>query len=331
MDNAHPQPQPRASAAAPPVGAAPPEPARILRALGDEHRYQARLLALLEKQVGLLNQKQSADLEVMHGVMRYMTQYPDRFHHPKEDLLFEKLVARDPEAAPQVEQLLKAHVDIPALGSALLAQIDLLRAGDAAADPNRLRKAAHAYIGTLRRHMDIESLHLFPQAQRALQPQDWEEVDQRMKPILDPVFGAEVGKDFESLRAAEAARPVAPGPGAIGSGLIEAAALIESVATLIAGAAQMRREFTAQQRDLLRANRELARGLFAAAPLNQHLKQVGRLCERNTELIGQFAVRSSQQWAQILRAAWQPYADDGPYAPKLLRPRRWRERQAQTP
>ena len=74
----------------------------IVAALVDEHKYQARLLTVMERQVGLLNQRKLPDYEVMHGVMRYMTQFPDRFHHPKEDLLFDKVLARDPASAESV-------------------------------------------------------------------------------------------------------------------------------------------------------------------------------------------------------------------------------------
>jgi len=111
--------------------AAEPAAPDILHALGDEHKYQARLLNLLEKQVGLLNQKLPADLEVMAGVMRYMTRYPDRFHHPKEDLLFEKIVLRDAAAKPRVDELLQAHETIIGQGAELLRALGIT-------DPRRL-------------------------------------------------------------------------------------------------------------------------------------------------------------------------------------------------
>jgi hemerythrin-like domain-containing protein len=311
--------------AAPASGAPAAEPPDIIRALGDEHRYQARLLNLLERQVGLLNQRQLPDYEAMFGVMRYMTQFPDRLHHPKEDLVFEKVVLRDPGAEPKVKELLQAHEDIIAKGQRLLEAIEHGRKGDAQADPNVLRKSAHAYIGSLRRHMDIEHLHMFPLAQQVLTAADWAEVDARMKPILDPVFEAEPAGDFKALRDAEAAKPEPVPPGRLTAGLIEAAALIEAVATLIIGASKMRKDMNQHHRDALRANREMWRELVRLLPLDERMRLTAELFERNLTMFTEFNHRVVDQWSQIWNAAWQPYESaEGPFAPKLLRRRRKR-------
>ncbi len=291
----------------------------ILRALGDEHSYQARLLRLLEKQVGLLNQRLPPDYAVMAGVMGYMTQYPDRFHHPKEDLLFERIVRRDPEARAKVDALLAAHGDIIAKGSALLAAIESCRDGGPDADTARVRKAAHAYIGTLRRHMDIEYLQMFPLAQQVLLPEDWAEVDARMKPILDPVFGAEEADEFGAIRQAEEAKPDAQPLSRLGTTLVEAAALIETVTTLIAGATELRRTLACHQRDVMRFNAESMVALMGAQPFGERLRLVGEVCQRNLQMAGQSKERMLELWSDMWTAAWQPYQDDGLYAPRLLR------------
>ena len=296
----------------------------ILRALGDEHKYQARLLNLLEKQVGLLNQRQQPDYEVMHGVMRYMTQYPDRFHHPKEDLLFEKIVLRDPASKPKVDELLQAHQTIIARGAELMALIDRHRDGARGTDPNLLRKTTHAYIGALRRHMDIEWLHLFPRAQQVLQSEDWSDVDRRMKPILDPVFGEQVGGEFENLREAEAIRPEAAGPGRLGAGLIEAAALIESVTALIAGTSRMRRDLAQHNRETLRINRELMGHWLETLPLDERLDLVRETCRRNLAMVSEINSRMLDLWTEVWNGVLRPYEEsETPYAPKLAQ---WRHK-----
>lgn len=291
----------------------------ILRALGDEHSYQARLLKLLEKHVALLNQRQQPDYAVMAGVMGYMTRYPDRFHHPKEDLLFERIVRRDPEARGKVDALLAAHGEIIAKGSALLAAIESCRDGGPDADADRLRKAAHAYIGILRRHMDIEHLQMFPLAQRVLLAEDWAEIDARMKPVLDPVFGAGAADEFSTIRQAEAAKPDAQPLGRLGTTLVEAAALIETVTTLIAGTTKLRRTLARHQRDVMRFNAESMVALMGVLPLGERLRLVGEVCRRNLQMAGENQARMLEQWSSMWTAAWRPYEDDGPYAPKLLR------------
>ena len=292
----------------------------ILRALGDEHRYQMRLLALLEKQVAVLNLKQQPDYAVMQGVMRYMTQYPDRFHHPKEDLVFEKVVQRDPSAAPQVQDLLDAHVKIIAQGGELLALIDRCRAEPEKADTYALRKSAHAYVGAMRRHMDAEMLRVFPRAQQVLREDDWIEVDARMKPILDPVFGSEVAPEFQTLRAQEERRPGSVRQGAARASLIEAAALIESMSTLIAGAARMNRRLARHNSEAMRVNAEFVNEMLKAPLLGRRLELAGQAWGRNFALARDVNRRLLDLWKETFRAARRPYEDDGPYAPRLFRP-----------
>ena len=297
--------------------ASPPD---ILRALDEEHKYQARLLNLMEKQVGLLNQHLPSDLEAMHGVMRYMTQYPDRFHHPKEDLLFEKIALRDPAARARVQEMIQAHATIVDRGAELLELIARHRDGAGDVDANRLRKSAHGYIGALRRHMDVENLHLFPLAARVLQPADWIDVDRRMKPILDPVFGAQPAADFDRLREAEAALPEVLPPGLLAAGLIEAAALIEAASALIAAASRTRGVLAQHNRDVLRVHRDLLNRWLQPLPLDERLDLVGGLFQRHLSMLSAVNSRIVELWSGVGSAMFGPYEQaEGQYAPKLLR------------
>lgn len=297
----------------------------IVAALIDEHKYQARLLDVMERQVGLLNQRKLPDYEIMHGVMRYMTRFPDRYHHPKEDLLFDKVLARDPAAAEPVEQLRRAHVDITAAGAQLFELVERSRQGEAEALRDPLRKTAHRYIGTLRRHMDIESLHMFPRALTALIADDWREVDAAMKPILDPVFGQQAQAGFETLHDHATAKPEVGSPGRIGVGLIEAAALIEAVAALISGMSALRKTMTQHNAQALQQNVQLTRNLIRAVPLAERSRLLGELCESNVRMFSEIQTRMTQLWSDTWEAIWRPYdVEPGPYAPKLARRRRRR-------
>ena len=56
--------------------------------LQSEHTDFAKLLDLLEAQIGLFHRGEQPDYNLMLDIFYYMTHYPDRFHHPKEDLAF---------------------------------------------------------------------------------------------------------------------------------------------------------------------------------------------------------------------------------------------------
>ncbi len=303
----------------------------ILRALVEEHHYQLRVFRLLEKQVALLNQRKQPDYEVMHGVMRYMTNYPDRFHHPKEDLVFRKLVERDPPSAPQVEHLLADHVQILARGAELLALIDRCRADPRTADTFALRKSAHRYIGHLRRHMDVEELRAFPRARQVLRSADWAEIDANMKPILDPVFGEEATAEFEVLRGHEDIAPHAGRRQAARSNWVEAAAAIEAVSALLAGATKASASLSRHQRESLGAKLEFMRDLRRAESFRRRVVVVREACTRNSRMSGDITRQLAHIWSEAFKAAGRPYRQAGTRTAKLLETFRKLRRPARRP
>jgi hemerythrin-like domain-containing protein len=252
----------------------------------------------------------------MHGVMRYMTNYPDRFHHPKEDLVFRKLVERDPSCGPQVDHLLGDHVQILAQGAELLALIDRCRADPKRAETFVLRKSAHKYIGHLRRHMDVEELRLFPRAQQVLRPEDWAEIDANMRPILDPVFGETVAAEFRALRAHEDFSHGGGRRGAPRSGWVEAAAVIESVSALLAGATKANAKLSRHHREALSTNAAFLRDLLSAQPFGRRVGLVRKACARNSQMARDITRLLGDVWSETFKAARRPYREKGTHAAK---------------
>ncbi|MBK6348838.1 MAG: hemerythrin domain-containing protein [Proteobacteria bacterium] len=288
----------------------------ILQALCEEHRYQLRVFKLLEKQVAMLNLRKEPDYGVMHGVMRYMTNYPDRFHHPKEDLVFRKLVQRDPASDADVNRLLDEHVQILEKGAELLALIDRCRVDPKRADTFVLRKSAHKYIGHLRRHMDVEELRVFPRAQRVLHSEDWAEIDSSMGPILDPVFGETVADEFRTLRAEDyflmtgARRFAAP------SSWVEAAAAIESVSALLAGATTAGADLSRHNRAALGRNAAFLRELLGAGQCDRRVGVVRKACKQNVRMARGVIRQLSDVWTEAFKAARRPYQAKRAHAAK---------------
>ena len=70
----------------------------IMEQLKADHGSISRLLATLEEQIAIVHDEENADFELMHDIMVYMTDYPERTHHPMEDLVFRKLANRDNSA-----------------------------------------------------------------------------------------------------------------------------------------------------------------------------------------------------------------------------------------
>ena len=85
-----------------------------------DHVNFARLLNLLERQLIAFHAGEEPDYPVMLASVYYLRHYPDRVHHPREDVAFARLVARDPALQLPIARRLQEHRVIAAAGEELL-------------------------------------------------------------------------------------------------------------------------------------------------------------------------------------------------------------------
>ncbi len=124
--------------------------------LQEEHAQFAKLLDLLEAQIGLFHHGEQPDYDLMLEIFYYMTHYPDRFHHPKEDLAFARLAERDPDIRGKVEELARLHRVIARSGSRFLKKLDVALAG-AMLSRESVEIPAFEYITLYRNHMKLDA------------------------------------------------------------------------------------------------------------------------------------------------------------------------------
>jgi len=169
-----------------------------IAALDRDHANVARLLELLESEILAIEVGKTPDYPLLQDIMRYMTQYPDRFHHPKEDLIFVQLLKRDPGARADVDDLLEEHISIGLAGQ----KFDrLLRTSsvDSVDLREQLGTSGLGYIRALREHMLKEERKLFPLAKVILTKEDWQVIDTEVDAIEDPLFGAAIADEYQRL------------------------------------------------------------------------------------------------------------------------------------
>src|SRR6516162_9249964 len=63
----------------------------IIEFLCQEHRNIEKLLRVLERELSVFGRGERPDYEVIRSVVAYFEVYPDAYHHPQEDLVFQKL------------------------------------------------------------------------------------------------------------------------------------------------------------------------------------------------------------------------------------------------
>lgn len=172
----------------------------VITALDRDHANIAKLLEILESEILAIEVGKTPDYYMLKKIMRYMTQYPDEFHHPKEDRIFARLATRRPEIRADIEEISKEHATIGSAGQKLNG---LLRSSDI--DSVNVREALAAagldYVRTLREHMLMEEGIFFPLAMEALTKEDWQQIDESIESATDPLFGEKISDEFQKLYA----------------------------------------------------------------------------------------------------------------------------------
>ena len=171
----------------------------VIEVLRQEHRNIEKLLQVLEQELSVFDRGDRPDYEVIVRVFDYFQEYPDSCHHPKEDMIFDKLKARDPAAAAKIGNLRIEHVEEASrlrraaqAVERVLADQDLLR--------ETVDEIIRDFIEHERQHMQMEEQIFFPTALNALRPKDWADIALKLADRRDPLNGPDLDQKFSVLR-----------------------------------------------------------------------------------------------------------------------------------
>ena len=171
----------------------------IIQILLEEHRNIDKLLLVLENELEVFDRSEVPDYEILQAVLQYFEDYPENFHHPKEDMVFEKLKMRDPAAVERIGDVEAEHELETSRLRRLIDAVEEILAGR-----EFLRQAFHDVVSDFikhqRQHMDKEERLLFPAAVQRLRPEDWADIDARLNDHKDPLFNGVVETKFQALQ-----------------------------------------------------------------------------------------------------------------------------------
>ena len=173
----------------------------IMQELQHDHINVAKLLDLMRFELDALRAGQEVDYPLLFDIMHYMRHYPDRFHHPREELVFAKLVRRDSGSRAAVATLRSQHEECATLGAAL---IDTLHRAtqerDTAAET--LCDPCMRYVDLLYGHMNEEEGTVFPLARALLTRADWDDIATSLQCDVDPLIAPELQVAYRSIARA---------------------------------------------------------------------------------------------------------------------------------
>lgn len=167
--------------------------------LQKDHLDFAKLLDLLEAEIGLFHRGEQPDYELMLEIFYCMTRYPDCFHHPKEELVFAKLAERDASTKPAVQELTLEHRVIAESGLQFVDNLNAALAG-AVLTREAVEIPGLEYVARYRSHIEREERELFPLARTLLRRDDWTEIDAALEPSEAPLSGPQIEARYRSIR-----------------------------------------------------------------------------------------------------------------------------------
>lgn len=167
--------------------------------LKSEHRSIAAVLHGLKELARMAQEaKVRPGFQALRCMVRYIDEYPERLHHPKEDEhLFARLKARAPQTRLLIEELQAEHEE----GARLIRELEralLFLEEGWPAGAREFQEAVDAYADFHWQHMRKEEQELLPLAERHLLPEDWRAIDAAFSANTDPIAGMHE-RDLQSL------------------------------------------------------------------------------------------------------------------------------------
>lgn len=165
-----------------------------------DHRALAAVLHCFEQV--LAEVKSGAllpDFALFQAIVDYVEDFPDRYHHPKEDeALFPLVRRRAPETAAALDELQRQHKDGLRKTADLRWRLDEWRKapkdGFAA-----FHEAARAFIEFQRKHLAKEERDIIPVARAKFTAADWATLEAALADHADPMFGDRPKAAFDAL------------------------------------------------------------------------------------------------------------------------------------
>ncbi len=172
---------------------------QMIDLLREEHREIGQLLDVLEDELKAFDRHERPDYDVIQAIISYFQDYPDCCHHPKEDMIFDKLRLRNPFVAGRVGDVEADHRQeterldrVAKVVRNVLLDREVLR--------QTFSEVMRDFIDHQRLHMVMEERSFFPAATNELRPEDWREIDANWNDKTETLFNVAMEEKCHSLR-----------------------------------------------------------------------------------------------------------------------------------
>lgn len=165
-----------------------------------EHRALAAVLDAMTRVVRKAEESGTdPQFRLLHAMLYYMREFPERRHHPGEDASLFALLMQRSDAADEIIRELEAEHD---QGESMLTMLTVALSTWEAGRPDGVTGFAAAlkrFSEFYWRHMDKEENQVLPIAQKELTEKDWGTIRDTFAAHADPMLGKRLGDEFDAL------------------------------------------------------------------------------------------------------------------------------------
>lgn len=170
----------------------------IIQRLEQDHLNISKLLALLEKQTEHFARGEYTDYQIITDIMNYIVNYPDVYHHPHEEIIFDALKSKDKSTASLIDEITSEHAAMSAESAAILDEMIEIQ-GNAIFSREEIVTRLQKFIKNYHEHIRKEETGLFALAREKLGADDWQTVEDEIGGSMAPQFNTVLDKEYQNL------------------------------------------------------------------------------------------------------------------------------------
>ena len=174
----------------------------MLSSLHKDHLNITRLLTLLKQKLAAIRNEQPVSYFLLRDVVDYLREVSDKYHHPKEDMIYDYYLKYRVVEGEVANRLHEEHARLLDAGTELKEMVEMILM-DAVIPLDQLKAKLEAFIVLQQCHMDYEESEIFPLLRTKLTEDDWRHLEQnwRSKKAEDPLFGRVVAERYRDISA----------------------------------------------------------------------------------------------------------------------------------
>ncbi|MEX1033268.1 MAG: hemerythrin domain-containing protein [Cellvibrionaceae bacterium] len=165
-----------------------------------DHYNLLGLMRCLEAEIACYEASQpwGAHLSVILDIFDYIQFYPERYHHPLEDALFERLLIKQVKNSDQIWAIKSEHKTLEAL-TRRASQLFTSVANDSVVPVAELVRVTREFLARQIDHIDRENRIVYPLLEKYITLEEWDEITAQVAQRKDPLFRQAVMDEYRNL------------------------------------------------------------------------------------------------------------------------------------